>query len=265
VAAVASASSAWFEKVVRSLAESAMRADYLRAAMAEADVEELARALDALCARAEQAEEAAREVMLSVVDALQAPESAELVQRLREEAIGASLLSLERLVRQPIARQLVAEPARLDPKAERVPDYGTGRTLTLGERKALARRPDRAKMERLLADPHPDVIRRLLRNPKVTEDDVVKLAARRPGRMLILSEIARCPKWVRRARVRVTLVLNPATPVEISISLAGLLLRQELKLVAGATHVPGGVRALCLELLDRRPPSALDDDDPVLQ
>jgi hypothetical protein len=242
------------ERVTRSLVGPVPRADYLRSAMHEADVTELAHALDALAARAEQAEEPAREVLLSVVDALNAPTSSDLVQRLREEAAGASLLSLERLVRHPLGRLQPAEVKVGLPREEKQPDYGRGRPLTLGERKSLARRPDRAMMDRLFSDPHPDVIRGLLRNPKVTEDDVVRLVSRRPGRADVLTEVARSPKWVHRARVRLTLLLNPSTPIEIAAPITGLLVRQELKLVAEATHVADGVRALCLEHLERRPP-----------
>jgi hypothetical protein len=50
------------------------------------------------------------------------------------------------------------------------------------------------------------------------------------------------------------LVLNPATPAEIAMRIAGLLLRPELETVARSPHVPAAVRALCREHLERRPP-----------
>jgi len=253
------------EKVTRSLVDPALRVSYLRDFMATADLTDLAYALDALCARSEQAEEPAREVLLSVVDALNAPTAKDLVQRLREEAAGRSLLALERLVRQPLGRVVETDGKPVDPREERLPDYGRGRPLTLGERKSLARRPDRSMMDRLFGDPHPDVIRGLLRNPKVTEDDVVRLAARRPGRAEILAEVARSPKWVHRGRVRLALLLNPSTPPELAVPITGLLVRQELKLVAEATLVPDAVRALCLEHLERRPPTPDEEDDPTIQ
>lgn len=253
------------ERVTRSLADPGLRVAYLRDAMHTADVHDLAVALDGLCGRAEQAEENAREVLLSIVDALNVPTSEGLVQRLREEAAGASLLALERLVRTPLARTGLADAQPDHLREERAPDYGRGRPLTLGERKSLARRPDRSMMDRLFTDPHPDVIRGLLRNPKVTEDDVVRLAARRPGRAEILAEVARSPKWVHRARIRLTLLLNPSTPLEIAAKVTGLLVRQELKLVAESTHVADGVRALCLEHLERRPPTQRDDDESPIQ
>jgi hypothetical protein len=236
-----------------SLGDAALRASYVASVARAWDVATLARTLDALCERAEQAEADAREVLVAVVDALNAPEMDDVVQRLREEAAGESLLALERLVRQPA--QALRPVGEVDPaKRGRVPNDGRGRPLTLGERKSLARRPDRDTMQRLLADPHPDVIHRLLRNPRVLEDDVVRLAAKRPGHGDVLAEIARSTKWVHRPRVRMALVMNPATPPPIAARIAGLLLRHELELVAGSPGVPASVRALCIEHLERRPP-----------
>ncbi len=85
------------------------------------------------------------------------------------------------------------------------------------------------------------------------------------GELRFSPRIARCPKWMHRSRVRLTLLLNPATPLDVAIPITGLLLRQELKLVAGATHVADGVRALCIEHLERRPPCEREEDEPTLQ
>jgi hypothetical protein len=58
-------------------------------------------------------------------------------------------------------------------------------------------------------------------------------------------------------------ILNPDTPVDIAAPIAGLLMRQELKLVAEATHVSPAVRALCLEHLERRPPGEFEGDGSI--
>ena len=250
-----------------ALVDPPIRIAYLRGLLRDENTADLAPALDQVCMRAEQAEERAREVLVSLVDALRSPEAdlARCVQRLREEAAGESYLALERLLRQPPSSVSPSSPPR-DPNKEKVPDYGRGRPLTLGERKSLARRTNREMLARLLNDPHPEVIRRLLHNPGLTEDDVVRLAAKRPCRGDVLSEIAQSEKWVHRARVRLTLALNPSTPIEIAGPIVSLLMRQELKLVASSTHVAPVVRALCLEHLERRPPTPFEPDgDPPLQ
>lgn len=240
-----------------SLGDSALRAAYVASMLRAWPLEVTARTLDAVCERAEQAEASSRETLIAIVDALNGEGMGDLVQRLREEAAGGSLLALARLIRQP------ADPVPvggIDPRRDRVPDLGRGRELTLGERKSLARRADRDLMQRLLGDPHPDVIRRCLRNPRVTEDDVVRLAAKRPCRGDVLAEIARSI-WAHRPRVRVALVMNPFTPVEMALRMAGLLLRPELALVARSPGVSPALRALCLEHLERRPPVEASSDE----
>lgn len=249
-----------------ALPEAALRSAYVRSVLLRGDVVELAAALDQLCARAEQAEVSAREALIALVDALADPACGAVLQLLREEAVGVPHLALERLVRQPVS---MSPPRDVpEPEDDRVPDYGRGRPLTLGERKSLARRPDRAMVDRLLRDPHPDVIRMLLANPKLTEEDVLALASRRPCRPDVLTEIARAPRWSHRPRIRISLVLNPDTPLEIAAPVVGLLMRHELRLVATSTTVAPAVRALCNEHLERRPPGEFPEapeDDGTLQ
>ncbi len=244
------------ESLVRamlSLGDAALRVSYVVSVVRRWDVETLSATLDVVCQRAEQAEPAWREALVAIVDALNDPEIEPIVQRMREQAAGESLLALERLIRSPPGPTHAATPGR--PRGNVLGD-ARGRPLTLGERKSLARRPDRDTMQRLLADPHPDVVRGVLRNARMTEDDVIRLAAKRPGRGELLAEIARSIRWGHRPRVRIALVMNPATPIEIAARIAGLLLRPELGLVAGSPAVSPGVRALCLEHLERRPPFA---------
>ncbi len=249
-----------------SITEAAVRSAYMRNLLLRGEASDLAPVLDIICARAEQAEDSAREALVAIVDALNHEACVEVVLRLREEALGVPHLALERLVRQPVA---IVEPRDVGrPEDDRIPDYGKGRPLTLGERKSLARRPTREMMDRLLRDPHPDVIRMVLANPKVTEEDVLALAARRPCRPDVLTEIARQLRWAHRPRIRMALVLNPDTPLDIAAPVAGLLMRHELRLVASSPTVAPAVRALCLEHLERRPPAEFGEtpeDDETLQ
>jgi hypothetical protein len=97
-------------RATRGIADAALRVAYLSSVLRETDVAELAPALDLVCGRAEQAEEAAREVLVSLVDALNGVGAAPYVQRLREQAAGDSLLALERLVRHPLLARPQALP-----------------------------------------------------------------------------------------------------------------------------------------------------------
>ena len=135
-----------------------------------------------------------------------------------------------------------------------MPDYGAGRELTVGERRSLARSPNRRVLEKLLRDPHPLVLRQLLGNPRLTEDDVVRLAARRPMHSAIVDALAESPRWLRRPRVRLTLLLNPGTPEAVSMPLLAVCTRCELIDVVHGIDAPLSLRASAQELLDRSPP-----------
>src|SRR4051794_15239401 len=96
---------------------------------------------------------------------------------------------------------LTASPSVVPPEqlerqlAPERPLKPTGRPLTLGERKALARTHRREDLLLLIRDPHPAVIAILLDNPHLTESDVVRIAAIRPAVPESLARIASHPRW----------------------------------------------------------------------
>ncbi len=247
--------SAQLVRLLRGIADPALRVSYAESLLRDLSSADLAAPLDDLCRGAEQAEDGPREALVAIALACSSTTLIEAVQRLREEACGRSLLALERFLREP-ADAPTADRAR----NERDPDYGTGRPLTLGERKSIARKPNPEMLQKVLLDPHPDVIEQLLINPALTEDLLMRLATKRPCAPETLARIARATKWAMRPRIRLALVLNPHTPRSIAASFVGLLLRQELQLVSETGNVPDSIRALCLEHLERRPPT---DDDPL--
>ncbi len=106
-----------------------------------------------------------------------------------------------------------------------------GETLTLGERKALARRLPRQKIDRLLADPNPDVVENLLRNPAMTEREVLRVTSRRPVHPEVLLRVFANPRWSNRYRVRKALVYNPNTPIQVALTLVTFLAGGDLAIL----------------------------------
>ena len=242
--------------VVLSLQDTELRLHYLKTELARAADRAIATVLDALCVEAEQADPQASELMLTVTLLLTQPDQAELRSRLRECAREEPLLALGRLLRVRTSRQ----PAPCEPGTDptRIATGPSGRALTLGERKSLARKPSREALERLFLDPDPQVTRQLLQNPRVTENDVIALAARRPAHQAVLAEVVRHPRWAPRPRVRMALIQNPYAPPELVTPLVALLRRQELEQVLQATDLAAVVRATATEFLARRPPVRME-------
>jgi hypothetical protein len=124
----------------------------------------------------------------------------------------------------------------------------TGRTLTLGERKALARTHSREQLLLLLRDPHPAVVEILLNNPHITEADIVRVASMRPAVPASLAAIAGHPRWSVQHAVKRALVLNPATPLADAIRIATTLRAQELRELAADHSLPEPLRTHAAEV-----------------
>jgi hypothetical protein len=231
-----------------SLPELDLRRAWLMDHLQQMPYQDAARLLDALCKSAERGEPAAREALIPWVVGLVRVVESTWVARLRRVSADESLLSLHRLIQQTTHTLSMFES---NPP---VPDYGRGRELTVGERRSLARRPNRRAFDRLLSDPHPLVVRTLLHNPRLTEDDVVRLVVRRPVQSAVIDELAQCPDWLIRPRVRMTLLHNPGTPSGIALPLLALCKRNELVEVLDNPALSGALRTTARELLDRRPP-----------
>lgn len=235
-------------RVLLSLPDVTLRVSWLRSHLSELGEAEAAELLSSLCEEGERAEPEAREALLVVAMLLAASGESPYVERLRKQAEERKLLSLARLLRR---RGDAGNARRSEPP---VPDYGAGRELTVGERRSLARSNDRKVLEKLLRDPHPLVLRQLLGNPRLTEDDVVRLAARRPLPGAVADTLADSPRWLRSQRVRLALLLNPGSPEHVSMPLLAVCTRRELLEVVHGTDTALTLRAAAQELLERSPP-----------
>lgn len=247
------------KRLLLSLPELDLRVHWLRERLEQWPREVAAARLNQLCTESERSDATARQALLAVVCYFVALGECTLVVELRQLADSEHLLSLGRMLRLDGKRAMPAEK-------KDVPDYGTGRELTVGERRVLARHPSRENIERLLSDPHPLVLRELLKNPYLTEEDVLRLASRRPAHMVAITALAQCPNWLCRRRIRFALVQNPGVPARITGPLLVICNRAELSEVVLNTTVRKGLRLTARELLATRPPlEPLDPADTLLQ
>ncbi len=118
-------------------------------------------------------------------------------------------------------------------------------TLPLGVLKSRARlttNPD--ELSRLAVASNAAVIREVLKNPRLTEDLVVRIAARRPARPEPLEEIWRAPRWNTQPAIRRALVFNPYLPPEVGVKIVPTLGPADLRLLAADRQVHLSIREL---------------------
>lgn len=117
----------------------------------------------------------------------------------------------------------------------------------LKSRARLTRNPD--ELARLAVVSNPTVIRELLKNPRLTEPLVVRIAARRPARPEPLTEIFRSARWSLRPAVRRALAFNPYLPLEVAAKLLPLLPRADLEELRRGSAVHPALREQAEQLL----------------
>jgi len=124
--------------------------------------------------------------------------------------------------------------------------------VTLGERKSLARTRDRDLIARLCHDQNPAVIQNLLQNPRVTLKEVIRIASKRPTNAQVLWIVYRNLRWINYYSVKKTLVNNPYSPPQISLSLIHFLLEQDLEYIADSDLLHPRLRESAEEILQER-------------
>ncbi len=124
-------------------------------------------------------------------------------------------------------------------------------SLPLGVMKTRARlttNPD--ELERLAIVSNASVIREVLKNPRLTEPLVVRIAARRPARPEPLVEIWRATRWSVRPAIRRALAFNPYLPPEVGAKILPLLSRIDLEELKGDASVHPVLREQAARLVD---------------
>ena len=122
----------------------------------------------------------------------------------------------------------------------------------LGTRKAMARQPDRDVLDRLLRDKHPAVVKILLNNGRIREQDVITMAALRPTKPAVLEVIAGHRRWATRYAVRKAIACNPYCPHPIATRLMHTLRKQDLSFIAGTAVLDDHIRDEARRLLRER-------------
>lgn len=227
--------------LLQAMLDPAIRVAYVRAQLLAMTAGDIAEVMIVATAGAEARHPEHADLLLSLSLALADDENSELRHQVAHE--------LDQRDHVTLACGLRPAESSTD-ESFRIPDFGKGRPLTLGERKSLARKGNRDLIARALRDPDPSVIRILLGNPSLTENDVVRLCAARPLPPEVQREVFRSPRWVTRYRVKVTLVLNPYTPLDVALQLALHLSRQDQVRVGNAEDLSGILRTACLRRLD---------------
>ena len=108
------------------------------------------------------------------------------------------------------------------------------RGLTQTEKLLLAIKADRTERAVLLQDNDPRVLLSLLRNPRITTDEVVRIAKSTYLNVQIADVIAKTGQWMSLLDVRLALIHNARTPPALALRILPSLPEAEVRNIARA-------------------------------
>ena len=135
-----------------------------------------------------------------------------------------------------LAALLRARPGRSGAGEGQAPSQQTAwdriRSLSQMEKILLAARAERSDRALLLADNDPRVLLSILRNPRLTVEEVVRLAKSSFLTYQIADVIMQAPQWMSSIEVRLGLIHNPKTPQGFALRILPTLPDGEVRAIA---------------------------------
>lgn len=129
---------------------------------------------------------------------------------------------------------LVAEPAPVEKKES---FFGRVRNMSVAERVKLAMTGNKEARTILSRDPVKLVQTCVLKNPRFTLEEALAMAKNRSLHGDLLRMIADEREWVRHYGVRLALVQNPKTPLQIALTLLSGIRERDMRLLARSKNV----------------------------
>jgi hypothetical protein len=125
------------------------------------------------------------------------------------------------------------------------------KSLTLGERTALARQATRGLIADLVADEAEACVQALLGNPQFTELDAVRLASANRQSACLLA-LLRHPRWGALRAVTSAAARSPALPLAVTLGLVATMSTPRIEELARAPGVAETIRDAARLLSQRR-------------
>jgi hypothetical protein len=133
-----------------------------------------------------------------------------------------------------IFEQLMTKQDDAGDESDRQTSWDRVRTLSQMEKILLAIRADRAERAVLVQDNDPRVLLSVLRNPRLTIDEVTRIAKSSFLNFQIVDVIMKAGQWTASLDVRLALIHNSKTPQAVALRILPTLPDSEVRSIARA-------------------------------
>lgn len=169
---------------------------------------------------------------------------------------GAFAVSIEANA-QKILSSLTANVDALDEKAEIAGAKQTSvwdrvRALPYAEKIILATKTDRSERAVLIQENDPQILYYLLKNPRITTEEVLRIARMTSISAMVADQIAKTTQWSSNQEIRSALVNNPRTAPSLALKLLATLSEPEIRQIAKSTAVSQPLKQAAVRILMNR-------------
>jgi len=151
------------------------------------------------------------------------------------------------------ALEAAAEAEGPDEGAERDPTlHQRIASMPMGEKVKLALKGGREARTLLMRTGNKLLCEMVLKNPRITEDEILEIARNRSVSSEVLGLILHNRDWIRKLPMQLALVQNPKTPTPAAVKLTRELPVATLRRLGKSKDIPTVVAAESRRLLARR-------------
>ncbi|MBN1573485.1 MAG: PilZ domain-containing protein [Deltaproteobacteria bacterium] len=126
------------------------------------------------------------------------------------------------------------------------------RKMSMNEKMMLAPKGDKLERAALLKDLNPSVARLIIRNPRITDQEINRIAKDVGTPADVLDAIGKNRKWIQNLEIKNSIVRNPRTPSQLALRQLALLSTKEISLIAKSQHVRDNIKREAVKILTQR-------------
>jgi hypothetical protein len=126
------------------------------------------------------------------------------------------------------------------------------RAMPYTEKIILATKADRSERAVLIQENDPQILYYLLKNPRITTEEVLRIARLTSISAMAADQIAKTTQWSTNQEIRSALVNNPRTAPSLALKLLGTLSEPEIRQIAKSTAVSQALKQAAMRILMSR-------------
>jgi len=126
------------------------------------------------------------------------------------------------------------------------------RAMSVKNKMILAPKAKKNERAILIRDGNSSVIRMIIRNPRIGDSEIARIARDVSTPADVLDQIAKNRKWIQNQEVRLAIVKNPRTPTSLALRQIPFLPQKDISALAKSQHVKDSIKREALKLVIKR-------------